>query len=281
MHQIDRRIGLQQVAPHPLAGMRLARNQQHPQPVAHARHRHHGAVVLQRQFGRAGRGRQFDHILAAMGDGHLDVGVLAHRHDARAESACRRCGHSAPRWSRRCRRDRRPAARIIRLLARRWRSARRSTTVSLRSRSPLLAGDQHLQRRVQVQGLGRGASCTSPSVIRMAPATRSGGTSASAALSAAKAWVPLLSPSAVVVTLVSRTIRSRLLRQQALDLGAAPLPPAAARSPDAHALGAVDDDHRHIRQAALLLSCTSSGLASANSRTAKASPRAQAPRARM
>ncbi len=43
--QIDRRVGLEQVAPDPLASMGLARDQQHAQPVADAVHRHHGAVV--------------------------------------------------------------------------------------------------------------------------------------------------------------------------------------------------------------------------------------------
>jgi len=37
MHQLDRGVGFQDVAPHPLAGMRLARNQEHPQPVADIR----------------------------------------------------------------------------------------------------------------------------------------------------------------------------------------------------------------------------------------------------
>jgi hypothetical protein len=50
MHEIDRRVGFQQVAPGALAGMRLARDQQHAQPVAHAVDDDHRAVVVQRQL---------------------------------------------------------------------------------------------------------------------------------------------------------------------------------------------------------------------------------------
>ena len=53
MHQIHRRIGLEQIAPDPFAGMRLARDQQHAQPVAHAGDGDHSAIVLQGQFRRA------------------------------------------------------------------------------------------------------------------------------------------------------------------------------------------------------------------------------------
>ena len=50
MHEVDAGIGLQEVSPGPLAGMRLAGNQQHAQLVAHAVDRHHGAIVDGREL---------------------------------------------------------------------------------------------------------------------------------------------------------------------------------------------------------------------------------------
>ena len=46
MNEVDRGVGLQQVAPGALARMRFARDEQHAQPVAHAFDHGHGAVVL-------------------------------------------------------------------------------------------------------------------------------------------------------------------------------------------------------------------------------------------
>ena len=46
MHEIDRGIGLEQIAPGALARMRLARNEQHAQAVANAFDDGDGAVVL-------------------------------------------------------------------------------------------------------------------------------------------------------------------------------------------------------------------------------------------
>ena len=48
VHEIDRGVRLEQVAPGALAGMRLAGDQQHAQLVAHAVDRDHGAVVDRR-----------------------------------------------------------------------------------------------------------------------------------------------------------------------------------------------------------------------------------------
>ena len=68
MHQIDRRVGLQQIAPDALARMRFAGNQQHPQPFADTVDLHHGAVVGQRQFARRGFDLDLDDIGAGMFD---------------------------------------------------------------------------------------------------------------------------------------------------------------------------------------------------------------------
>ena len=60
MDEIDRRIGFEDVAPDPLAGMRLARHQQHPQPVAHAVDDDNRAVVVEGQLLRAGIDRELE-----------------------------------------------------------------------------------------------------------------------------------------------------------------------------------------------------------------------------
>ena len=77
MHEIDRRVGLEQVAPHALAGMGFARDEQHAQAVAHAVDHHGGAVVLQRLLGGARGCFELDDVLAAMGHGHADGRVAA------------------------------------------------------------------------------------------------------------------------------------------------------------------------------------------------------------
>ena len=102
------------------------------------RHRHDGAVVLQRQFGRAGLRLQLDDVLAAMRDRHMDRRVLADRHGLR-------CPHRVPSMRTATsavpparRRNRRPAGRCRAF----WPTmAKRAalTMVSLRSRSSLRA----------------------------------------------------------------------------------------------------------------------------------------------
>ena len=82
MHEIDAGVGLQEVAPGALAGMRLARNQQHAQFVAHAVDRHHGAVVDQRQLVLQRRGLDLDDVLAGMLDVDIDIDGLAAHHGA-------------------------------------------------------------------------------------------------------------------------------------------------------------------------------------------------------
>ena len=83
MHQVDRRVGLQQVAPGALASMRLARDQQHAQPVADAVDGDHRVVVDGGQLVRSRSGRQLDDGLPAVLDRHLEVVVLVGRHRQR------------------------------------------------------------------------------------------------------------------------------------------------------------------------------------------------------
>ena len=98
MHQIHRWVGLQQAAPGAFAGMRLAGDQQHAEPVAHAVDLDRGAVVqggnlagqrIDRQFHqcRAGAGdRDFQALFAAGRDGQdaFRLPVAAEREPGRA-----------------------------------------------------------------------------------------------------------------------------------------------------------------------------------------------------
>ena len=193
MHQIDRRVGFEQVAPHPLAGMRLARNQQHLQPVAHAVDDDHGAVVDQGQLVRARIDLEFEHVRAAMVDRDRERHVAADRH----HQPVRRAAILAPGH---CADARSPSAPAF--------GAGKSST---RSVSVTVLADQAEARRLRRRrGGGRprpaapraaraaarrsGASCgrlpagtswTSPSVIMTTPARRCRGTSDIARFSAA------------------------------------------------------------------------------------------------
>jgi len=78
--EVDRRIGLEQRAPGALAGMRLAGHQQDAQPVAHAVHRHDGAVVLEREFARPRLGDQLEQALPAALEREVERVRAADRH---------------------------------------------------------------------------------------------------------------------------------------------------------------------------------------------------------
>ena len=79
MHEIDRGVGFQQVAPGALAGMRLAGDEQHAQLVAHAVDRDDRAVVDRRQFAFHRRGFDLDDIGAGMRDRDLHAHILSRR----------------------------------------------------------------------------------------------------------------------------------------------------------------------------------------------------------
>ena len=82
MDEIDRGVGLQQVAPGALAGMRLAGNQQHAQILADAVDHGDGAVVGVGQLAVGAVDRQFDDVAAGARNGELQ------RHLAGRSSAC-------------------------------------------------------------------------------------------------------------------------------------------------------------------------------------------------
>ena len=62
MNEIDVGVGLQKIAPHALALVRLARHQKHAQFVAHAFDRNDGAIVDVGKLVRQGRDFEFDDI---------------------------------------------------------------------------------------------------------------------------------------------------------------------------------------------------------------------------
>ena len=82
MDEIDVGVGLEEIAPGPLAGMGLAGDEQHAQLVAHAVDRHDGAVVDLGELALDRRGLDLDDVLPGMGHRHLDVHLLAGRDGA-------------------------------------------------------------------------------------------------------------------------------------------------------------------------------------------------------
>ena len=77
MDQIDGGIGFQQRAPGALAGMGLAGDQQHLQPVAHAIDQSDGRVVGEAQLLGPRLDGEFEDVLAAMVDVEIEGHVLA------------------------------------------------------------------------------------------------------------------------------------------------------------------------------------------------------------
>ena len=116
----------------------------------------------------------------------------------------------------------------------------------------LVAGDQGMQRRVESErGGGPGMSWTSPSVIMIAPPTRSGGASASASRKAAKSRVPSVSDSSREVSTTRRSTSPSALRRastwsRALSVWRRP-------AADRLALRAVDDHRDNILERAAVL----------------------------
>ena len=77
MDEIDVGVGLQEIAPHALAGMRLAGDQQHAQLVAHAVDGDDGLVVDRGQLARQRRHFELEDVLAGVVDRDRDVEPLA------------------------------------------------------------------------------------------------------------------------------------------------------------------------------------------------------------
>ncbi len=79
MHQIHGRIGFQEVAPDPLARVRLARDEQHPQPVAHPVDLDDRRIVAVCQLVGRGRDLKLQHVHAPVRQRHRQLQILAHR----------------------------------------------------------------------------------------------------------------------------------------------------------------------------------------------------------
>ena len=85
--EVDRRVGFQEVPPDPARGIRLAGDQKHAQPVAHARKRGGRAVIGHGQLLLAGRGLDNDDIVPAPLDLQRQRGVLPRLHGHAAGQA--------------------------------------------------------------------------------------------------------------------------------------------------------------------------------------------------
>ena len=192
MHEIDRRVRLQQVPPGPLARIGLARHQQHPQPVAHAVDRDDRRVVA---VGQLARDRAASTICSTLTPprcsvtGSVDAAVDRHVEAQRLGAVERD-------------RERHVAAA----------GRRRAQILDPERQAHRLVDDGEGRRgldhdpAVPVVGAGRSAapapgresassasaSCTWPSVTRIAPAIRSAGSSAVASASAVRSSVPVL-----------------------------------------------------------------------------------------
>ena len=80
MHQIDRTVGFQKVAPCAPALMRFAADQQNAQPVPYAIYLDQRRIVAVGQLSCGLGQREPDHIATAVGQGHGQFEVLAYRH---------------------------------------------------------------------------------------------------------------------------------------------------------------------------------------------------------
>ena len=153
--EIDVGVGLQNVAPHPFARMRLAGHQQHAQLVAHAVDRHHRLVVDRGQFVGKFGDLQFENIVAGVIDrrGYFEpfADARLHRGDRLAVAAHGDFGRLAM---------------IVAvehagddgLALADDAEARRFNQLDAPVALALVAGDQHMQRRLEAERRGVGGS---------------------------------------------------------------------------------------------------------------------------
>ena len=161
MDEIDVGVGLQQVAPHALALMRLARHQQHAQLVAHAFDRDDRLAVAVGDLVLHRRDFELDDIRAGVVDRRLDLEVLpdfgVQRRDRLAVAAHR---------------HRRRLALIVgiddarddRLVLADDAEARRLDELDAPVALALVAGDEHMHRRVEAERARRGRDVVGVSV---------------------------------------------------------------------------------------------------------------------
>ncbi len=146
MDKVDVGVRLQEIAPHALAGMRFAGDEQHAQLVAHAVDVDHGAVAVGRKFPLDWGDLELDHVDAGVFDRrlHLDplAGLGAHRGDRLAVAAYSEA-------DRRARTGAVDDARDDRLVLADDAIARRLDQLDPPLALALMAGDQGVQRRIE------------------------------------------------------------------------------------------------------------------------------------
>ena len=177
MNEVHRGVGFQHVAPGALAGMRLARDEQHAQVFAHAFDRQHGAIVDGRELAFGGLGFDFDDVGTGVLDVDRDLDLLAETHALRRGRLALIGDGELDRFARL--RRRRIGDLDLDVLA----AADDAERARLRPRA---CGRIRLACRLEARAPApskpspaaeAGTSCTSPSVIMTTPASRSGGTS--------------------------------------------------------------------------------------------------------
>ncbi|OIQ71543.1 hypothetical protein GALL_468390 [mine drainage metagenome] len=132
--------------------MRLARHQQHPQPVAHPVDLHHGGVVAVGQLARAHGCEELQHVQPGMGQRHRQAQIPPHRH----VKILRRTAIDRDRKMRHLRRPGGHQALILDAQAQRHRLAdNRESRRVLDDQPPVpigvMPGQQHIQRRVHAE----------------------------------------------------------------------------------------------------------------------------------
>ena len=152
MDEVDVGVGLQQVAPHALALVRLARHQQHAQLVAHAFDGDDRLAVARRQFVLDRGDFELDHVGTGVVDRDLDRKRLAdlgrERRDRLAVAAHGQRRRLAPFGGVEDPRD-------DRLVLADDAEARRLDEFDAAIALAFVAGDEHMQRRVEAERVER------------------------------------------------------------------------------------------------------------------------------
>ena len=76
MDEIDIRVGLQEISPHPFAWVRLAGDKQHPKLVPDALDVDHGAIAVGGDFALNRRDFELDHVRAWVVNRRLHIDLL-------------------------------------------------------------------------------------------------------------------------------------------------------------------------------------------------------------
>ncbi len=201
MDEIDRSVGLQQIAPGALAGMRLAGDEQHAQVLADAVDDVDGAIVGLRHFAGQPGDREFENVVAAArhreGEGRVLPGRRLQRGDLVAVEPDGDLGRYRRGSGRRRRRGRTSCCSSSTMPKRGalTTSMRRSNSSGLPVIRPWTGASK------PSAWLMPGTSWIWPSVMKIAPPMRAGGTSASGGRQRVKSVVDGVSESSSSVDL--------------------------------------------------------------------------------